>query len=249
VYLDSLEMACSELNYRRDHFRTARVPLVFDHAGRPCQLMMFNTWAFEHDVSAQMHSQGKLLFANGALWQFSFPAAPLDVLGTEVNWLSHGSYRPDSDAVMNFRRALCRQKPYCLLMNTDYSQFGPELVERYFQRCLFYGVWPGFFDAEAASKDHYWASAKHWYERDRPVFRKYIPLLRRVTSAGWEPVTHATCSNTNILVERLAHSLVERSFWRCLTTQHMGTPNRCAQRGFKGTRVESGTTRFRVSLR
>ena len=202
VYLDSLEMSCSELNYRREHFRTARVPLVFDREGRPCELMIFNTWTFERDIAAQMHASGKLLFANAALWQFSFPAPLLDVLGTEVNWLRQGEYQPDSDAVMNFRRALCRQKPYCLLMNTDFSLFTPELVERYFQRCLFYGVWPGFFDEEAASKDPYWASAKRWYERDRSLFKKYIPLLRRVTAAGWEPLTHATCSNTNIMVER-----------------------------------------------
>ena len=133
----------------------------------------------------------------------SSPSAPLlDVLGTEVNWLRHGEYLPDSDAVMSFRRALCRQKPYCLLMNTDYSRFTPDRVERYFQHCLFYGVWPGFFDEEAASKDPYWASAKKWYERDRPLFRKYIPLLRRLTAAGWQPLTHAACSNSKILVER-----------------------------------------------
>jgi hypothetical protein len=202
VYLDSLEMSCAELNYRREHFRTATVPLVFDREGRPCQLMIFNTWAFERDIASRMHARGKLLFANAVLWQFAFPAPQLDVLGTEVNWLHQGDYLPDSDAVMNFRRALCRQKPYCLLMNTDYGRFTPELVERYFQRCLFYGVWPGFFDAEAASKDPYWASAKKWYERDRPLFQEYIPLLRRLTAAGWQPLTHATCGNSSILVER-----------------------------------------------
>jgi hypothetical protein len=87
-------------------------------------------------------------------------------------------------------------------MNTDFAKFTPELVERYFQRCLFYGVWPGFFDEEAASKDPYWASAKKWYERDRPLFRQYIPLLRRVTAAGWQPLTQAACDNSKILVER-----------------------------------------------
>ena len=94
MYLDSLEMSSGELNYRRDHFRTASVPLVFDHEGRPCQLMIFNTWTFERDIAAQMHTRGKLLFANAVLWQFSFPAPLLDVLGTEVNWLQRGEYRP-----------------------------------------------------------------------------------------------------------------------------------------------------------
>jgi hypothetical protein len=202
VYLDSLEMSAAELNYRREHFGVASIPLVFDREGRPCQLMIFNTWTFARDLAARMHARGKLMFANAVLWQFAFPAPLLDVLGTEVNWLHQGDYLPDSDAVMNFRRALCRQKPYCLLMNTDYAKFSPELVERYFQRCLFYGIWPGFFDEEAASKDPYWVSAKKWYERDRPLFKKYIPLLRRLTAAGWQPLTHASCDNSNILIER-----------------------------------------------
>ena len=202
VYLDSLEMSSGELNYRREHFRTASVPLVFDRDGRPCQLMIFNTWKYERDLAKQLHSRGKLLFANAVLWQFSFPAPPLDILGTEVNWQPRGEYQPDSDATMNFRRALCRQKPYCLLMNTDYSRFTPELVEHYFQRCLFYGIWPGFFDQEAASKDPYWCSSKKWYERDRPLFQQYIPLLRRITTAGWQPLTYARCSNPEILLER-----------------------------------------------
>jgi len=202
VYLDSLEMSSAQLNYRGEHFSTARVPLVFDRDGRPCQLMIFNTWTFERDIAAQMHERGKLTFANAVLWQFAFPAPALDVLGTEVNWLHLGDYLPDSDAVMNFRRALCRQKPYCLLMNTDYARFTPELVERYFQRCLFYGVWPGFFDQEAASKDPYWVSDRKWYGRDRAVFKKYSPLLRQLAEAGWEPVTHAACDNAKILVER-----------------------------------------------
>ena len=202
VYLDSLEMSSSELNYRREHFRTAAVPLVFDREGRPCQLMMFNTWTFARDLATQLRARGELMFANGALWNFSFPAPLLDVLGTEVNWLPQGEYRPDSDAVMNFRRALCRQKPFCLLLNSDYEKFTPALVEHYFQRCVFYGIWPGFFDQDAAGKDPYWTSAKHWYDRDRLMFRKYIPILQRLTAAGWQPITAAACNNPKIWLER-----------------------------------------------
>jgi len=75
-------------------------------------------------------------------------------------------------------------------------------VERYFQRCLFYGVWPGFFDQEAASRDPYWVSEKKWYERDRALFLQYIPLLRRVAAAGWEPLTLATVDSPHLWLER-----------------------------------------------
>lgn len=212
VYLDSLEMAAEELNYRRDHFGASRVPLVFDAQGRVCQMTMFNTWEFARDTALSMHRQGKLLFANGALWKYSFPAAQLDVLGTEVNWLREGRYEPDSDAVMNQRRALSFQKPYCLLLNTDYAQFGTVMVEKFFQRCLFYGIWPGFFDQEAASKDPYWTSARKWYERDRPAFKKYIPLLREITAAGWQPITGARSDNPRLWLERFGPGAGDRDY-------------------------------------
>ncbi len=202
VYLDSLEMSATQLNYRRDHFPFADVPLVFDREGRPALFMMFSTWESANGLARSLRKRHKLLFANAVLWNFSFPAPLLDVLGTEVNWLHQGNYLPDSDAVMNFRRALCYQKPYCLLLNTDYEKFTPTLVGRYFQRCLFYGIWPGFFDQEAASKDPYWTSPRRYYERDRPLFKKYIPLLQRVTTAGWQPITAATCDNPKLWLER-----------------------------------------------
>lgn len=202
VYLDSFEMSASQLNYRRDHFPFAATPLVFDQDGRVAELMIFNTWEFAHQLAQAQHARHKLMFANGVLWNFPFPAPLLDVLGSEVNWLHQGEYLPDTDAVMNFRRALSYQKPYCLLLNTDYEQFTPERVERYFQRCLFYGIWPGFFDQEASSKDPYWTSGKKWYERDRAQFKKYIPLLRRVTTAGWQPITAFTCDNPQLWLER-----------------------------------------------
>lgn len=202
LYYDSLEMSAAMLNYRRDHFRTTAAPLVYDFDGRPCQLMIFNTWKFVRETATELHARRRLTFANSVLWNYSFPAPLLDVMGTEVNWLHAGTYAPDTDTVMNFRRALCRQKPYCLLLNTDYEKFTVPLMERFFERCLFYGVWPGFFDQEAASKDPYWASSNKWYERDRALFQKYIPLFQRITSAGWEPIPLATADNRDLWLER-----------------------------------------------
>lgn len=41
-----------------------------------------------------------------------------------------------------------------------------------------------------------------WYERDRPLFRKFLPRIKRVAEAGWRPVTGAVCDNPAILLER-----------------------------------------------
>jgi hypothetical protein len=203
TYLDSYEMGAMELNFRREHFPSADIPLVFQRESyQPCQLFIFHTYEFEREIAKRMHSQNNLLFANAVLWNFPFPAHLLDVLGTEVNWLATGEYRPDDDAIMNYRRALCYRKPYCLLMNTNYEKFNHQLVEKYFKRCLFYAIFPGFFDEEAASKDPYWTSPKKWYERDRDLFKKYLPLIISLAKAGWEPITYAFSDNKKVYVER-----------------------------------------------
>jgi len=92
------------------------------------------------------------------------------------------------------------QKPYCLLMNTEFDKFTSPLVEKYFQRSLFYGIFPSMFSADAANHP-YWDNPK-WYERDRPLFRRYLPILRELSTAGWEPVTEARSGNPNVYVER-----------------------------------------------
>jgi hypothetical protein len=100
---------------------------------------------------------------------------------------------------MNYRRTLSYRKPYLLLQNTNFDALGP-YVERYFQRSMFYGIYPSFFSVDAANSP-YWQDPK-WYNRDRPLFRKYIPIIQRLSAAEWEPVTRARSSHTNVFVER-----------------------------------------------
>jgi hypothetical protein len=122
-------------------------------------------------------------------------------MGTEMNWIgSDGSWRPASDTWMNFKRTMCYQKPYLFLMNTRYERFTNDLVGKYFQRSLFYGMFPSMF-SHNASEDPYWR-APEFYNRDRHLFKQYIPLIKRIAEAGWEPVTYATTDSDAVYVER-----------------------------------------------
>ncbi|HPY78410.1 MAG TPA: hypothetical protein PLQ45_11230, partial [Anaerohalosphaeraceae bacterium] len=40
------------------------------------------------------------------------------------------------------------------------------------------------------------------YNRDRPLFKKYQPLIRLAAEAGWEPVTYVRAEEDAILIER-----------------------------------------------
>ncbi len=85
-------------------------------------------------------------------------------------------------------------------MNTPFEDFSHELVERYMKRCLAYGMFPGFF-SHNASQGHYFTRAE-LYDRDRPLFKRYVPLCKLVAEAGWEPITSAHSSDEHVYVER-----------------------------------------------
>jgi len=85
-------------------------------------------------------------------------------------------------------------------MNTDFARMTPPMVEQYFQTALFYSIYPSFFSADAATRT-YWSDPA-LYERDRPLFRRYIPWIRALARAGWEPITGARVAEGRVLVER-----------------------------------------------
>ena len=68
------------------------------------------------------------------------------------------------------------------------------------KRCLAYGMYPGFF-SHNASQGHYFTRPE-LYDRDRPLFVKYVPLCKAVAEAGWEPITRARSNDERLYVER-----------------------------------------------
>jgi hypothetical protein len=141
-----------------------------------------------------------LMMANATPIRLCWLAPLLDVMGTETDWNPGSRWQPMSDADLLYRRAICKGKPYCFLMNSQFEKFSHELVEKYMKRALAYGMFPGFF-SHNASQGHYF-SRPELYNRDRPLFKKYVPLCRLVAEAGWEPITQATSSDPAVYVER-----------------------------------------------
>lgn len=200
IYIDSSEMAATVPNFRREHWRYSAIPLTFTRDGQVCQLEIFNSVEFARSLSEPLHERGLTLFANSTPMRFPWLAAWLDVMGVETNWAPGGVYTPNSDEVMNYRRALSYQRPYLLLLNTVYDDFRPEWVELYFKRSIAYGIFPSFF-SHNASEDPYW-QRPNLYNRDRPLFQRYIPVCATLSRAGWEPVTLARSDSPSVYVER-----------------------------------------------
>lgn len=201
TYFDSLEMGAGSLDFDRRHWAAAQTPLVYTtQDGLPVELLMFATLEFAQDVADKMHAGGKTTFANSALHRFAQAAPMMDLMGTETNWNWGGKFTPMTDRDCNFKRALCYQRPYLLLQNTVFEDFPVEMVDKYMQRALFYGLAPSFFSHNAADAT-YWTRPEI-YNRDRHLFRKYMPAYKAMAAAGWEPVTRATTGNPRVWIER-----------------------------------------------
>jgi len=207
-YVDSSEgYVTNVLDFRQDHFAAVATPLTFAHGSRrPAIFRGLIAFEYVRAFEREMHAKGKLMMANGTPSGLCWLVPWLDVLGTETDWNRGGKWRPMADAELLYRRALCGPKPYCFLMNTVFDKFPHNLVEKYMQRSLAYGMFPGFFSADA-STGHYF-SRRDLYDRDRPLFKKYVPLCRRVAEAVWQPVTLARSSDPKVHVERFGANLL-----------------------------------------
>ena len=208
-YIDSSEgYVTDELNFRRDHFAAAEAPLTFSLDSRkPAIFRGLIAFEYIRGIERDIHGMGKLMMANSTPIRLCWLAPLLDVMGTETDWNPGGNWRPMSDSELLYRRAMCKGKPYCFLMNTPFEDFSHELVEKYMKRSLAYGMFPGFF-SHNASQGHYFTRPE-LYERDRDLFKKYVPLCKLAAEAGWEPVTRAYSSDEHVYIERFGE--------RCLT--------------------------------
>jgi hypothetical protein len=92
------------------------------------------------------------------------------------------------------------RRPYLMLMNNRFDD--ASIMEPYFQRSVFYAVWPSMFSGQTSASDVAYFDNPAWYNRDRPLFKKYLPIIRKLDEAGWQPVTGATIDPSDARIER-----------------------------------------------
>lgn len=193
-YIDSSEGYVTQtIDYDRTRFQYAKAPICFDRQANPGIFTGLIAYEYVRQISEDVHALGKLMMANSTPSRLWFLAPWLEVMGSEMNWNYNAKWRPPSDTVLFYRRAICGPKPYCILQNSNFDDFGLEQSELYMKRSLFYGFYPSYFSADASTK-HYFRNPA-LYNRDRHLFKKYVPLCKLAGEAGWEPITLAHSSN------------------------------------------------------
>eukprot|EP01043_Picozoa_sp_COSAG02_P045844 COSAG02_NODE_4232_length_5607_cov_1.383805_2_plen_622_part_00 len=192
IYVDSTQGfgAPFLLNYKPAALAYTKQPPVFSTSGGAAVLNAQDYLDFLTNLSVSLRENyGHRLFGNAMymLPQIQFATA-FDIAGIETGW-DPATKSPASPQDMAFVRAMSAAKPYLYLMDTSFAHWTVDDTAAYHDVCLLRGIWPGFFSANAFG-NLYW-SQPALYNRDRPVFKHYVPLLRRINYAGWRPVPHA----------------------------------------------------------
>lgn len=201
-YLDSIEgYVTTDISHRREHFAANPLPLTFASDSRlPGIWKASVVFACTNAIRKKLLPLNKYVMANGTPGVMWFLPPLLDVSGTETDWQIQGAWHPMTVKEFRYRRSCCGNKPYCFLMNSDFRTLDAQRVEKYMKRCLVFGMFPGFFSANAAT-GHYFENPS-LFERDRPTFKRYLPFIKQVAEAGWEPITNASADSPSIALER-----------------------------------------------
>lgn len=207
-YIDSSEM-CFHFgcDYDRSHFAGMETPLTFGKNNkRVCIAGGMASYEYVRKTARRLRERGRYVQANSTPRRTSMLMPWIDAPGTELKWYRAGKWFPDSDETMLYRRAISGRRPFCFLQNTEFDEFHG-YVERYMQRALAYGMICGFFSSNGYTDCYF--SKRERYEKDRHLFKKYIPLQRELADVGWTPVvTLAESSNPEVYVEQFGKRYV-----------------------------------------
>ena len=192
IFLDDVTYTFGKIgNYRRSLWVYSGVPLTFSYNTRKVVLYdAFSTGEFCSSLRNYLHGKGLPLAGSINSASYTWYAPSFDVIGGELP----GGAEPTCAAYI--RRTLSYGKPWSNLFVPYSGQGAPTAsqVLAFFRQALLLGYFPGF-------NGTYWSDSTA-YERDRPLFKQYMPLIRKIVAAGWKPVNYATPSDPAIYVER-----------------------------------------------
>lgn len=196
-YFDGTSAGCTVTwEYRRDHLYAFSDPLIHQaNINRPCGWGMASVIRYTDEY--KRHFPGKLAFGNVWASDRMFPIEmALDVPGYESSRWYDLQYA-------DYYRAAAYHKPGLYL---NYFRLSQQLDtreggERFFRYATAYGIFPsiGRFTDEA-------------YEKFGDLQHLYIPIVKRLFRAGWEPVPYATVSDPAVRVERYGRHLPAQYF-------------------------------------
>ena len=204
-YMDSFFLNASAADYSTNHIRTTSFPLTYTSTNFTLMTpIIFSSCEAAREIAAYIHPLGKAITANGGFDAYVPICRGLfDYTGTELDgyWLDDegGIVQPD-DLELICYRAMSGQRPFAFLFNNYNSEWASlATTEETMRICAVYGIYPSW--QYNSTNNVHWADMES-IERDRPLYKKYIPIIKAMNADGWQPVTCATAGNATLMLER-----------------------------------------------
>jgi hypothetical protein len=178
-------------NHRPEHLVWADSPLTFSLVnGASVQLAPQPQSEFLAPIAAELRSQGKWMMLNLFHEAMRFQSRHADIMGSEVTELV------ESDTRSRVRRTLAGQRIVSNLLQWNWGgEFAThEQIEEFILGQLFWGFYPAISAAGGGTEEvpiYRYFGDPALYERDRDLFQRYVPIVRELSTAGWEVITGA----------------------------------------------------------
>lgn len=201
IYIDNLNWCSGIMNYREEHFKFSGMPLLWDKEFRLALPVAFTQFKYVNYFRDYANKNDMLILAN-----FAFPELGpvhyinvVDIPGGEI-----GDGWGDSDEEFAIRRTLAYRKPWVLLL-TQHLPYGKTVHlsfqqrEQLMRKSLVFGIYVNILGLGISKPEE--------FDKYRPLFKKYIPIVNELDKAGWQPITYAKVRNkADIIIERYGRS-------------------------------------------
>ncbi|MBQ0106042.1 MAG: hypothetical protein KBT47_08425, partial [Armatimonadetes bacterium] len=207
--LDSLaDFGTHQDNYRKEHWLYGDIPLTFGaDTKEPAQPHYWNCLEYLYKLREHADSQNRTIASNTWMPFITFSAPYLDYIGAGESDCTQYPVR--------WYYAMRSLVPYKNLSYLDYSiqmndtdnididysksffskdkNYKFNRIEEKMEKMLLFACWPG--------------TGNGWHfsdkvEKIRPYYRKYMPLYKLLSEAGYEPVQNAETDRASCLIER-----------------------------------------------
>ncbi len=175
VGLDNYFVYCQYPDCRREHFAFVSYPLCFLKTNlKPAIVADFALFEWVTALSDWLRERKGYLIANSGRMPYPFAASILDINGFEWN----------IERMSLIARTLAWHKPVVSLpIKPEHYQ------EPFIRHHVRFAVLPGGYGGKTQFKA-------------AEIYRKYVPIIRLLAQAGWEPVTWGRSSSEDVKLER-----------------------------------------------
>ncbi|NLN19509.1 MAG: hypothetical protein GX162_09580 [Firmicutes bacterium] len=191
AYIDSVSSwATAHNDFRREHFYCNRNPFTYDPTTKQVVAAgRYYTWHFLDQLQKQLNPLGKWVFTNIHNTMDTFLLYTVsDIPGIESSITSHERFA--------YIRSASYQKPALLLNFLNLHDFDKRSKHEYHWRMsVLYGLYPSIG-----------RRCDEAYALYGDLYRRFMPSLKSISAAGWQPITHAMLEPAGPYIERFGQS-------------------------------------------